>query len=123
MQGLLAVLVTFAYIAVVALLVVKKFNSVWVFLMTGLGVILLFAAFGKGTLGDKTTGNLFIDAFVFVKNQFTSNLSGTGFNIMMVSGYATYMAHIGASTKLAFLCTKPLKGGIGRGRDYDYGRG
>ena len=110
MQGLLAVLVTFAYIAVVAFLVVKKFNSVWVFLMTGLGVILLFAAFGTGTLGDKTTGNLFIDGFVFVKNQFTSNLSGTGFNIMMVSGYATYMAHIGASTKLAFLCTKPLKG-------------
>lgn len=110
MQGLLAIVLTFAYIAAVAFLVVKKYNSVWVFLMTGLGVILLFAAFGTGTLGDKTTGNLFIDAFVFVKNQFTSNFSGSGFNIMIVSGYATYMAHIGASTKLAFLCTKPLKG-------------
>lgn len=108
MTGLVSILVTFAYIAAVAFLVVKKYNSVWVFLMTGLGVILLFAMFGTGTLGDKTTGNLIIDAFVFVKNQFTSNFSGSGFNIMIVSGYATYMAHIGASTKLAFLATKPL---------------
>ena len=46
MQGLLAIVLTFAYIAAVAFLVVKKYNSVWVFLMTGLGVILLFAAFG-----------------------------------------------------------------------------
>ena len=108
MTGLVSILVTFAYIAAVAYLVVKKYNSVWVFLMTGLGVMLLFAFAGQGTLGDSTTGNLFIDAFVFVKNQFTSNFSGQGFNIMIVSGYATYMAYIGASTKLAFLATKPL---------------
>lgn len=108
MTGLVSILVTFAYIAAVAYLVIKKYNSVWVFLMTGLGVILLFAFAGTGVLGDKTTGNLIIDAFVFTKNQFTSNFSGSGFNIMIVSGYATYMAHIGASTKLAFLATKPL---------------
>ena len=111
MNGLLSIVLTFAYIAAVAYLVIKKYNSVWVFLMTGLGVILLFACFGKGVLGeDATTGNLFIDAFKFTKNQFTSNFSGSGFNIMIVSGYATYMAHIGASTKLAFLATKPLSG-------------
>lgn len=59
-------------------------------------------------MGDKTTGNAVIDVFAYAANAFKSNASGVGLTLMMVTGYAVYMSHIGASTKLAYLATKPL---------------
>lgn len=111
LDGILAIILTFAYIGLVAYMVIKKFNTVWVFMMTGLGVILLFSFFTDyQVLGDAATGNVVLDCFVFVKNQFTSNLSGSGFNLMACTGYAMYMSYIGASTKLAFISLQPLRG-------------
>ena len=110
LDGILSIVLTIAYIAVVAYMVVKKFNTVWVFTMTGLGVILLFSIFTDyQVLGDKATGNVVLDSFVFVKNQFTSNYGGSGFNLMACTGYAMYMSYIGASTKLAYITLQPLR--------------
>lgn len=109
MSNGIAVLLTLIYIVIVAALVIRKYNSVFVFLMSGMLVLLLSAVFtGNSILGDNTTGNAVIDVFAYAANTFKSNASGTGLTLMMVTGYAVYMSHIGASTKLAYLATKPL---------------
>ena len=109
MNSTIAVILTLTYIVIVSVLVIKKYNSVFVFMMSGSFVLLMSALItGNSILGDKTTGNAIIDVFTFVANSFKSNASGVGLTLMMVTGYAVYMSHIGASTKLAYLATKPL---------------
>lgn len=109
MNNTIAVILTLLYIVIVATLVIKKYNSVFVFLVSGMAVLLLSAIFtGHSVMGDKTTGNAIVDVFSYAANAFKSNASGVGLTLMMVTGYAVYMSHIGASTKLACLATKPL---------------
>ena len=98
MNNAISVILTLVYIAIVATLVIKKVNSVFVFLMTGMGVLLIASLVtGTSVLGvDSTSGNLLIDVFVFSKDTFSSNLSGIGLTLMMITGYAMYMSHIGA---------------------------
>lgn len=109
MTDILSVIGTVAFIAVIAILVIKKYNSVFVFMIGGILVLLGYAIFtGGSVLGDATTGNAIVDVFQYAADAFKSNASGVGLTLMMVTGYAIYMSHIGASTKLAYLATKPL---------------
>ncbi len=109
MSNALAVTLTLIYIVIVAILVIKKYNSVFVFLLSGMFVLVMAALItGTSILGEETTGNVVVDVFMYATNTFKSNVSGTGFTLMIVTGYAVYMSHIGASTKLAYLATKPL---------------
>lgn len=109
MNNEVAVILTLLYIVIVAVLVIKKYNSVFVFLVSGIAVLLVSAILtGNSILGEKTTGNAVVDVFAYAGNTFKSNASGVGLTLMMVTGYAIYMSHIGASTKLAYLATKPL---------------
>lgn len=109
MNEIISVLLTFLLIVIVVLFVVKKYNSVFIFLTSGI-IVLLVSSFitGNSILGENTIGNASLDVFVFVKDTFVKNASGTGMTLMMVTGYALYMSHMGASTKLAQLATKPL---------------
>lgn len=110
MNSVLAVILTLLFIVVVATLVIKKYNSVFVFLTSGMLVILALSLLsGTSVLGDSTTGSLIIDVFTFAVNTFKAQSSGVGMILMMVTGYAVYMSHIGASTKLAYLAMAPLK--------------
>lgn len=105
----IAIILTVAYIFIVAALVIKKYNSVFVFMTSGILVLLASAIFtGNSIMGENTTGNVITDVFAFTANAFKTNASGVGLTLMMVTGYAVYMSHIGASTKLAYLATKPL---------------
>ena len=109
MSNLIAVVLTIAYIVFVATLVIKRYNSVFVFMTSGIAVLLGFALItGQSVMGDATTGSAVIDVFAFTADAFSSNASGVGMTLMLVTGYAMYMSHIGASTKLAYLATKPL---------------
>lgn len=95
--------------AVVARLILKRCNAIFVFFAAG--VFLLMAAgwlTGAPILGKATLGNVFLDTFGFIGNTFKKNISGVGAIIMIVTGYAAYMKHIQASTKLAYLAGKPL---------------
>lgn len=101
MNNAIAVMITLLYIVIVATLVIKKYNSVFVFLVSGMVILLIFAIIGGNSImDDKTTGNAVIDVFAYAANAFKSNASGVGLTLMMVTGYAVYMSHIGASTKL-----------------------
>lgn len=94
---------------IVAKLILKKYNAIFVFFASGV-IILMSASLLTGTaiLGKETLGNVFLDAFGFITKTFKSNIAGIGTIIMVVTGYAEYMKHIQASTKLAFLASKPL---------------
>lgn len=104
------IILTILAIAIVSRLVIKKHNTVFLFFAAGI-IILLIANLinGNSVLGDKSTGFAIFDVFIFITNQFKSNISGVGTIILTVTGYSAYMKHINASQKLAFLATKPLK--------------
>ena len=103
---------TVLFAVIVAKLILKKYNAMFVFFASGI-VILMTASLLTGTpiLPKGSLGNVFLDAFGFLTATFKKNIAGVGTLIMVVTGYATYMKHIGASTKLAFTASK-LLGGI-----------
>ncbi len=106
---LIALTVLFA--VVVAKLILKKYNAIFVFFASGV-VILMTASLLTGTpiLPKGSLGNVFLDTFGFLTATFKKNIAGIGTLIMVVTGYATYMKHIGASTKLAFTASRILGG-------------
>ena len=108
MAGLMIAL-TIIFSVIVAKLILKKYNAIFVFFASGI-VILMLASYLTGTpiLGKDTLGNVFLDTFGFISKSFKTNLSNIGMIIMIVTGYAAYMKHINASTKLAYLASKPL---------------
>lgn len=109
MYGWFLVGMTIIFSVIVAKFILKKYNAIFVFFASGI-IILMSASLLTGTpiLGKETMGNVFLDAFGFITKTFKSNISGVGTIIMVVTGYATYMKQIKASTKLAFVASKPL---------------
>lgn len=109
MFDVLLIFLTIISATIVAKLILKKYNAIFVFLASGV-IILMVASVITGTsiLGKATLGNVFLDTFGFITATFKKNLAGVGTIIMAVTGYAAYMKHIQASTKLAYLASKPL---------------
>lgn len=114
-MSLLMIFITFLSVGIVAYLVLKNYNPVFVFFVSGL-VILIVAFYLTGTpipnanrKADEITflTNL-LDSFGFITATFKKNLAGVGLIIMSVAGFAAYMKHINASAKLAYLANKPL---------------
>ncbi len=114
-MNLLMILCTLLSVGVVAYLVLKNYNPIFVFFVSGL-VILIAAFYLTGTPipnanreADEITflTNL-LDSFGFITATFKKNLAGVGLIIMSVAGFAAYMKHINASAKLAYLANKPL---------------
>lgn len=109
MSSALLIFLTVIFSVIVAKLILKKYNAIFVFFTSGI-VIMLVAHFLTGTpiLGKTTMGSPFLDVFGFLSNSFKTNLSNIGMIIMSVTGYAAYMKHIKASDKLAYLASNPL---------------
>lgn len=110
MEQILLVILTLAACIIVARLVLKKINPIFIFLVSGI-VIIVLASFLTGTsaLGEEGSGNYVFDAFAYIKTSFITNVSGVGAIIMAVTGYGAYMNHINASKKLAYLAVRPLR--------------
>lgn len=109
MYGFFLITLTVLFAAVVAALILKKVNAIFVFFASGI-VILISASLLTGTpiLAKGSLGNVFLDAFGFITNAFKTSVAGIGSLIMVVTGYASYMKHIKASTKLAYMSTRVL---------------
>lgn len=108
---LILVLLTIVVIGIIAKCIMNKYNGVFVFVSAGI-VILLIITFIKGSSIlpiTKTTGNIYLDVFEFVRLKIISDISKFGMVLMVVTGYAVYMSYIGASSKLALKATEPLK--------------
>lgn len=114
-MSLLMIFVTFLSVGIVAYLVLKNYNPIFVFFVSGL-VILIAAFYLTGTPipnanrdpNEITFLTNLLDSFGFITATFKKNLSGVGLIIMSVAGFAAYMKHINASAKLAYLANKPL---------------
>ncbi len=108
----LLIALTVLFAVIVAKLILKRYNAIFVFFASGL-VIMMTASLLTGTpilAAKESLGNVFLDAFGFITKTFKSNIAGIGSLIMVVTGYATYMKHTQASTKLAFVATRVLGG-------------
>lgn len=106
---------TIVSVAVVAYFVLKNYNPIFVFFLSGL-IILILAFYLTGTpIPDSnrkaeqiTFLTNLLDGFAYITASFKKNLAGVGLIIMSVAGFAAYMKHINASAKLAYLANKPL---------------
>ncbi len=110
MGDIVKVVVTLAMIAMILVIVAKKYYIPAAFL--GLGFVVLMATAlitGQSALGDSTTGNIFIDVFEVMANSITTSLGSTGLVIMVVMGYVGYMTHIKAAELFSILVAKPLR--------------
>lgn len=111
MYDIFLIILTVIFAVIVATLILKKYNAIFVFFSSGI-FILIIASLLTGTpiLEKGSLGNVFFDAFGFITKTFKANIGNIGTLIMVVTGYATYMKHIQASTKLAYMSTKILGG-------------
>lgn len=105
------VLVALVLIVVTGYLVIKKYKAQTILLAGGL--IMMFAAFALGYtqsfVSEKDgTGAIFFDAFKYITTLAGKDAAGLGLMIMMCTGFAKYMDHIGASSRLVFTVIKPL---------------
>ena len=96
-------LVCLLVIAITGTLVIKKFKAQTVLLLGGL--IMMFAAYLLGYTtsfveAKKSTGVLFFDAFEFINITTAKDAANLGLMIMTCTGFAKYMDHIGASSRL-----------------------
>ena len=103
-------LVCLLVIIVTGTLVIKKFKAQTVLLLGGL--IMMFAAYLLGYTtsfvdAKKTTGVLFFDAFEFINITTAKDAANLGLMIMTCTGFAKYMDHIGASSRLVVTAIKP----------------
>lgn len=114
-MSLLMIFITFLSVGIVAYLVLKNYNPIFVFFVSGI-VILITAFYLTGTPIPNANRNPneitfltnLLDSFGFITATFKKNLAGVGLIIMSVAGFAAYMKHINASAKLAYLANKPL---------------
>ena len=106
MNFVLAILVIIA----VGYFIVKKYQAQGVLLIGGaillLGGILLN---DSPVMAKSATGSLYLDIFAQLSKNFIKTSGSLGLAIMIVSAFAKYMDHIGASTALVKLSIKPLQ--------------
>lgn len=106
MNFVLAILVIIA----VGYFIVKKYQAQGVLLIGGaillLGGIILN---DSPVMAKSATGSLYLDIFSQLSKNFIKTSGSLGLAIMIVSAFAKYMDHIGASTALVKLSIKPLQ--------------
>ena len=115
-MGILMIFSTILATSIVAYYILKQYNPIFVFLFSGI-ILLILAFYLIGTpIPSQTQRNVeeitffttLLVSFTFITTTFQKQLSGVGLIIMSVAGFAAYMKHINASAKLAFLANRPL---------------
>ena len=83
-------------------MILKKMDSKLVFFFVGTVALLVVTLItGESVLGDKTTGNMYLDVVDVIRTKFISTVQGTGIRLMVVASYVMLMNHMGASKVLA----------------------
>lgn len=102
-------IIAIAFIAVVAVLLLKKFYPHAVLLLAGLSMLVAAWALGF-SLPElaRPTGSTGLDLFRYIKESFGKTNAGVGLMIMAIGGFVAYIDKIGASDALVQLAMKPL---------------
>lgn len=109
MGDLFYVFLTILIIAIAAFMIIKKADSKLVFFFIGaIGLLLATIITGTSVLGDKSTGNIYLDVVDLIRTKFIGTVQGTGMRLMAVAGYVMLMNHMKASNVLAAAAGKVL---------------
>lgn len=109
MSDILFVALTVLFIVIAAVMILKKMDSKLVFFSVGtLALLVVTFLTGTSVLGDKTTGNMYLDVVDVIRTKFISTVQGTGMRLMVVAGYVMLMNHMKASNVLAAAAGKVL---------------
>ena len=103
------ILVAFG-VVLVGYLILKKYYAPWSLLLVGLILLILVSIIGPlPLLTNKTaTHSAAFDIVQIFTNIASSTAAGLGLQIMIISGFAEYLDHIGATKALVKQCAKPL---------------
>jgi DcuC family C4-dicarboxylate transporter len=102
-------LLSLLFIAVVARLLIKKFNPQAVLLISGLFMMLIAVLIGSSSLPlEKSSGFVGFDFFKIITESFSETNAGVGLMIMAIGGFVAYTDKIGASQALVHAAMKPL---------------
>ena len=103
------ILVAFG-VVLVGYLILKKYYAPWSLLLVGLILLILVSIIGPlPLLTNKTaTHSAAFDIVQIFTNIASSTAAGLGLQIMIISGFAEYLDHIGATKELVKQCAKPL---------------
>ncbi|MCH8554310.1 MAG: C4-dicarboxylate transporter DcuC [Schleiferiaceae bacterium] len=102
-------IISLVFIAIVARLLLRKYNPQAVLLLAGLFMLGLANALGFAPLElAKPTGSTFLDLFAAIQESFSKTNAGVGLMIMAIGGFVAYTDKIGASNVLVHYAMKPL---------------
>lgn len=98
-------------VAVVVLMLIKKMDiKITLFFI---GILLMFVAMGMGNeiaiKEFESTGVRLLDPLKAIADQFKSIITSSGFIILILGGYSSYMSYIKANDVTVSLLTKPIK--------------
>ena len=98
-------------IAITGILLMKRYQPQPI--LIGMGIHMMYIAYEGSWINaildeSQSTGVLVFDAMDIVRITTSENVVSLGLMIMTCAGYAKYMEHIGAGTRLAHTFIKPL---------------
>ena len=105
------ILICLIIITVTGILLMKRYQPQPI--LIGMGILMMYIAYEGNWINaildeSQSTGVLVFDAMDIVRITTSENVVNLGLMIMTCAGYAKYMEHIGAGTRLAHTFIKPL---------------
>ena len=105
------ILICLIIIVITSILLMKRYQPQPI--LIGMGILMMYIAYEGSWIHaildeSQSTGVLIFDAMDIVRITTSENVVSLGLMIMTCAGYAKYMEHIGAGTRLAHTFIKPL---------------
>ena len=105
------ILICLIIIAVTGILLMKRYQPQPI--LIGMGILMMYIAYEGSWINaildeSQSTGVLVFDAMEIVRITTSENVVSLGLMIMTCAGYAKYIEHIGAGTRLAHTFIRPL---------------
>ena len=105
------IVICITIIAITGILLMKRYQPQPV--LIGMGILMMFIAYEANWIDailveSQSTGGLVFDAMDIVRITTSEKIVNLGLMIMTCAGYAKYMEHIGAGTRLAHTFIRPL---------------
>lgn len=108
-MSLLGPIISLVCIAIVAVLLLRKYFPHAVLLCAGLIMMAIALLLDiPMPLLEKSTGNQGLDLFRYITESFAETNMGVGLMIMAIGGFVAYIDKIGASDALVYIAMKPL---------------
>ena len=105
------ILICLIIIVITGIFLMKRYQPQPI--LIGMGILMMYIAYEGNWINaildeSQSTGVLVFDAMDIVRITTSENVVSLGLMIMTCAGYAKYMEHIGAGTRLAHTFIKPL---------------